>query len=213
MRVGQKNKITYRWARTGSRPRADHDQRTQSAYLFGAVCPERGTGAALVLPACNTQAMQLHLDEIATEVAPGAHAILILKPDGMVQKTSGFQAISRSCRWRRARPNSIPKKTSGSSCVKIGCRTASLNPSTTFSITAATLGGRSSINPGKSCLSLAAIGQPTVSQSEDWYELVLQQGAVIDARVLAVRDNLARILIAGLAVEVLTEAVLQPGAD
>ena len=28
-------------------------------------CPERGTGAALVLPFCNTEAMQLHLDEIA----------------------------------------------------------------------------------------------------------------------------------------------------
>jgi hypothetical protein len=48
MRVGQKNKLTYRWARKGSRPRAIHDQRTQSTYLFGAVCPERGTGAALV---------------------------------------------------------------------------------------------------------------------------------------------------------------------
>jgi transposase len=29
MRVGQKNKLTYRWARKGSRPRAAHDQRTQ----------------------------------------------------------------------------------------------------------------------------------------------------------------------------------------
>jgi hypothetical protein len=48
MRVGQKNKLTYRWARKGSRPRAAHDQRTQSTYLFGAVCPERGAGAALV---------------------------------------------------------------------------------------------------------------------------------------------------------------------
>jgi hypothetical protein len=66
MRVGQKNKLTYRWARKGSRPRAAHDQRTQSTYLFGAVCPERGAGAALVLPACNCEAMQLHLDEIAT---------------------------------------------------------------------------------------------------------------------------------------------------
>src|SRR5256885_15081393 len=47
MRVGQKNKLTYRWARKGSRPRAAHDQRTQSTYLFGAVCPERGAGAAL----------------------------------------------------------------------------------------------------------------------------------------------------------------------
>jgi len=50
--------------------------------LFGAVCPERGAGAALVLPACNTEAMQLHLDEIATKVTPGAHAVLILDQAG-----------------------------------------------------------------------------------------------------------------------------------
>src|SRR6516162_11003780 len=47
-------------------------------YLFGAVCPERGAGAALVLPACNCEAMQLHLDEIATKVTLGAHAIILL---------------------------------------------------------------------------------------------------------------------------------------
>jgi transposase len=82
MRVGQKNKLTYRWARKGSRPRAAHDQRTQSTYLFGAVCPERGAGAALVLPACNCEAMQLHLDEIATKVASGAHAIILLDQAG-----------------------------------------------------------------------------------------------------------------------------------
>jgi hypothetical protein len=58
-----------------------HDQRTQS-YLFGAVCPELGTGAALVLPACNSEAMQLHLDEIATKVTPGAHAIVLLDQAG-----------------------------------------------------------------------------------------------------------------------------------
>jgi hypothetical protein len=82
MRVGQKNKLTHRWARKGSRPRAVHDQRTQSTYLFGAVCPELGTGAALVLPACNSEAMQLHLDEIAIKVSPGAHAILLLDQAG-----------------------------------------------------------------------------------------------------------------------------------
>ena len=82
MRVGQKNKLTYRWARKGSRPRAAHDQRTQSTYLFGAVCPERGAGAALVLPACNCEAMQLHLDEIATKVTLGAHAIILLDQAG-----------------------------------------------------------------------------------------------------------------------------------
>src|SRR5216684_413487 len=64
--------------RKGSRPRAVHDQRTQSTYVFGAVCPVRGAGAALVLPACNTEAMQLHLDEIAKKFTPGAHAVVAL---------------------------------------------------------------------------------------------------------------------------------------
>jgi DDE superfamily endonuclease len=82
MRVGQKNKLTYRWARKGLRPAASQDQRTQSTYVFGAVCPERGTGAALILPACNTEAMQLHLDEIATKISPGAHAVLVLDQAG-----------------------------------------------------------------------------------------------------------------------------------
>ena len=85
------------------------------------------------------------------------------------QSPQGSRAISRSCRCRRARPNSTAKKTSGSSCVRIGCQTASSNPSTISSITAATPGTRSSINLGKSCPSLAAIGQSSVTQSEDWY--------------------------------------------
>src|SRR4051794_15063997 len=36
-RVGQKNKITRRWAKRGTRPSAPKDQRTQSAYIFGAI--------------------------------------------------------------------------------------------------------------------------------------------------------------------------------
>ena len=52
--------------------------RTKSAYLFGAICPEQGTGAALVMPRADTEAMQHQLDEIARRVAPGAHAIVVL---------------------------------------------------------------------------------------------------------------------------------------
>jgi DDE superfamily endonuclease len=81
-RIGQKNKITRRWAKRGTRPCAPHDQRTASAYIFGAICPTAGKGAGLVLPACNTEAMNLHLAEIATEVAPDAHAVLILDQAG-----------------------------------------------------------------------------------------------------------------------------------
>jgi hypothetical protein len=62
----------------------------------------------------------------------------------------GFPETYRSCRCRRVRQSSIPKKISGSSCDRTGCRTESLNPSTTSSITAATLGTPLSISLGKS---------------------------------------------------------------
>ena len=81
-RIGQKNKITRRWAKRGTRPSAPKDQRTCSAYIFGAICPARGVGAALVLPKCNTEAMNLHLKEISVAVAPGAHAVLIVDQAG-----------------------------------------------------------------------------------------------------------------------------------
>src|SRR6516165_2877385 len=81
-RVGQKNKITRRWAKRGTRPSAPRDQRTASAYIFGAICPKDGKGAALVMPRCDTEAMSLHLAEIATQIAPGAHAILLLDQAG-----------------------------------------------------------------------------------------------------------------------------------
>ena len=81
-RIGQKNKITRRWAKRGTRPSAPHDQRTASTYIFGAICPKEGKGAALILPSCNIEAMNLHLAEIATEVAPGAHAVLMVDQAG-----------------------------------------------------------------------------------------------------------------------------------
>src|SRR5690348_16284459 len=81
-RIGQKNKITRRWARRGTRPSAPSDQRTASAYIFGAICPNEGKGAALVMPRCNTEAMNLHLAEIATQIAPGAHAAILLDQAG-----------------------------------------------------------------------------------------------------------------------------------
>ena len=81
-RIGQKNKITRRWARRGSRPRAPHDQRTQSAYIFGAICPKAGKGAGLVMPRCNTEAMAAHLREISRTVEPGAHAVVIVDQAG-----------------------------------------------------------------------------------------------------------------------------------
>jgi hypothetical protein len=55
-RFGQKNKIARRWAKRGPRPSAPHDHPARSAYIFGAICPEHGKAAALVMPWCDTNA-------------------------------------------------------------------------------------------------------------------------------------------------------------
>jgi hypothetical protein len=61
------------------------DNRRESVYLFGAICPARGVGAAIIMPAANTEAMNEHLREISTQVAPGAHAVLIIDGAGWHQ--------------------------------------------------------------------------------------------------------------------------------
>jgi DDE superfamily endonuclease len=81
-RIGQKNGIVRQWARRGTRPRQPADQRYANAYLFGAICPARGKGVGLALPHADTQAMQLHLEEISRHVAEGAHAVLLLDRAG-----------------------------------------------------------------------------------------------------------------------------------
>ena len=57
-RVGQKGTLAYIWAPIGSRPLVVRDNRHDSAYLFGAICPDRGVGAAIIMPAVNTEAME-----------------------------------------------------------------------------------------------------------------------------------------------------------
>ena len=69
-RVGQKGSIEYVWAMIGSRPPMVRDTRHDSVHIFGAICPARGTGAAIIMPAVNTEAMNEHLAEISLQVAP-----------------------------------------------------------------------------------------------------------------------------------------------
>ena len=85
-RVGQQGTLTRIWAERGSRPAAPKDCRYAWAYLFGAVCPARGVGAGLVLPAANQRTMSLHLAEIGSQVAPGAHAVVVMDGAGWHQR-------------------------------------------------------------------------------------------------------------------------------
>ena len=76
-RVGQQGSLSYVWAPIGSRPPIVRDTRRDSVYLFGAICPQRAVGAAVILPAVNVESMNLHLAEISAQVSPGAVAAVI----------------------------------------------------------------------------------------------------------------------------------------
>ena len=67
------------------------DNRHESAYIFGAICPQRGVGAALITPAANTEMMNLHLAEISTQVAVGAHAVVVCDGAGWHQRGGELQ--------------------------------------------------------------------------------------------------------------------------
>ena len=76
-RVGQKGSLSYVWAPIGSRPPMVRDNRHDTAYILGAICPARGVGAALITPAANTAYINAHLRELSTQVSPGAIAVVI----------------------------------------------------------------------------------------------------------------------------------------
>ena len=62
------------------------DNRHDSAYLFGAVCQARAVGAAVIMPAANSEAMNEHLAEISIQVSAGAHAVLVCDSAGWHQR-------------------------------------------------------------------------------------------------------------------------------
>lgn len=64
------------------RPRGGRDLRHQAVYLFGAVCPARDAGVALILPTVGAAAMQAMLDELGQAVSPGAHAVVLMDRAG-----------------------------------------------------------------------------------------------------------------------------------
>ena len=66
------------------------------AYHFGAICPAKGKGAGLVMPWCDTHAMEAHLAEISTVVDPAAHAVVIVDQAGW-RMSPKLNLSSRRC--------------------------------------------------------------------------------------------------------------------
>ena len=87
MRIGQKGSLTRVWAPRGKRVVAARDLRFGYVYIFGAVCPARDTGAAIIMPTVNIASMNEHLAEISRCVAPGAHALVVLDGAGWHPKS------------------------------------------------------------------------------------------------------------------------------
>jgi hypothetical protein len=77
MRVGQKNGLVV--GKEGDAAAPAQGSALRHSDVFGAICPARDTGTALVLPRANADAMQHHLDAISRCVAPSAHVLTLDK--------------------------------------------------------------------------------------------------------------------------------------
>src|SRR4051812_47005805 len=76
-RFGQKGTLTRVWARQGSRPRAVRPTGFTSLYVLADVCAATGAASALIMPALNTEVVNLFLEEFSRGLPAGVHAVLI----------------------------------------------------------------------------------------------------------------------------------------
>ncbi len=82
LRAGQQGSLSRAWAKKGTRPRRIRQRQYKSSYIYGAICPKKDKGCALVLPYASTEGMQIHLDEISKNVTRGYHAIIVMDGAG-----------------------------------------------------------------------------------------------------------------------------------
>ena len=102
------------------------------------------------MPRCDTEAMNLHLAEIATQIAPGAHAAILVDQAGWhlssrldVPPNITLILLPAKC------PELNPQENVWQFMRETGSQTASSNPTNRLSTSAATPGTGSSISPGE----------------------------------------------------------------
>ena len=81
-RFGQKGTNSRVWSERGSRPRAVRQTEYEWTYMFGAVCPATGETNGWVMPAANTETMNLQLADFSRQIGPDVHAILVMDRAG-----------------------------------------------------------------------------------------------------------------------------------
>lgn len=74
--------MTKVWSKQGTTPIRLKSTGFTCTYLFGAVNPLSGKRVGLVLPCCNTKAMNLFLQTLRKEVDDNVHIVLVLDQAG-----------------------------------------------------------------------------------------------------------------------------------
>ena len=104
-RIGQKNKLIHcRWARRGTRPRASRDQRTEWAYIFGAICPAKGKGATASSSCPGGDGRRrwrrsAHRDSVPPSI-PAPRRVLIVDQGRLALDAQAARSPTTSPSWR-----------------------------------------------------------------------------------------------------------------
>jgi len=77
-RVGQQGRLTRVWSKKGDRLRMHKDMRFEYTYIYGAICPERDIGEAIVIGAVSKAVMEKHLKAISERVSEDRHAVIVM---------------------------------------------------------------------------------------------------------------------------------------
>lgn len=118
-----------------------------------------GIGAAIIAPAANMECINLHLQEISTQVAPGAVAVLIWDGAGWHQTGGDLEVPDNIVLLSLPlySPNETGWRTSENTCVPTSYRAASGTTTALSSIPAQQPGTGSSVI-GNACARSAPVG-------------------------------------------------------
>ena len=105
-RIGQKNKITRRWAKRGTRPSAPRDQRTASAYISEpSVLPKEKAPGLSCPPATARPWPCISRKSRLRSRQEHMRSFFSIRQDGMSRRSCWFPATSRSSHCRQSHPS------------------------------------------------------------------------------------------------------------
>jgi len=87
MRFGQQGTICRKWARKGSRPPAVKQTQYDYVYVIGAACPATGKTTGLLSPHINGGVINVFLEQMAREVDPDVHIVMVWDQAGFHTST------------------------------------------------------------------------------------------------------------------------------